>query len=299
MKGLYHSHEKKKEGFQGQLAIVIPKTILKSRCENNPVIKQLYVTDIGYYPKARLHYRTRPSGAEQHILIYCTEGKGYVKIGEAGFEVSGGQYFIVPRNVPHTYEADDNCPWSIYWIHFKGAITDHLVLHVLSNQTSAPGFIKFDEKRIKIFENIYHQLERGYDPNTLLYISMNLWQYLSTFMFSENFGNHMSEKVDQIDLVINYMRENIGTSLSLENLAQVVNLSQSHFSSLFKKKTGFAPVDYFNHLKIQKACQFLRFSDLRVKEISTKLGFEDQYYFSRLFKKIMGFSPVKYKNKVY
>ena len=50
-------------------------------------------------------------------------------------------------------------------------------------------------------------------------------------------------------------------------------------------------------LKVQKACQYLLFTDLRIKEIANKLGIEDQYYFSRMFTKIMGMSPVAYRIK--
>ncbi|MBC7626240.1 MAG: helix-turn-helix transcriptional regulator [Ferruginibacter sp.] len=56
-------------------------------------------------------------------------------------------------------------------------------------------------------------------------------------------------------------------------------------------------MEYFNHLKIQKACQFLLFTKLRIKEISIELGIEDHYYFSRLFHKVMGVSPVCYRKK--
>ena len=62
-------------------------------------------------------------------------------------------------------------------------------------------------------------------------------------------------------------------------------------------KTGFSPIEYFNHLKVQKACQYLLFTDLRVKEIADKLGIEDPYYFSRMFSKLMGMSPGTYRTK--
>ena len=80
-------------------------------------------------------------------------------------------------------------------------------------------------------------------------------------------------------------------------MAKWVNLSGSHFSFIFKKKTGFSPIEYFNHLKVQKACQYLLFTDLRVKEIADKLGIEDPYYFSRMFTKLMGMSPGTYRTK--
>ncbi|MBA4058419.1 MAG: AraC family transcriptional regulator, partial [Marivirga sp.] len=85
--------------------------------------------------------------------------------------------------------------------------------------------------------------------------------------------------------------------VTLESLASFVNLSLSHYSSIFRKKTGYSPIVYFNHLKIQHACQFLQFTSLRINEISGKLGIEDPYYFSRLFTKVMGISPLEYRNK--
>ena len=93
------------------------------------------------------------------------------------------------------------------------------------------------------------------------------------------------------------MNKKIDYMMSLEEIAKSVNLSSSHFSALFKKKTGFSPIEYYNHLKIQKACQYLLFTDLRVKEISYKLGINDPYYFSRLFSKVMGMAPNDYRVK--
>ncbi|MBC7827088.1 MAG: AraC family transcriptional regulator, partial [Chitinophagaceae bacterium] len=83
---------KKMEGFQGQKAIVIPRQILNTRCAKNQVICTLYITDIGYYPKAKFHYRERINGADQHILIYCHEGSGKVAIRKVEYQISAGDF---------------------------------------------------------------------------------------------------------------------------------------------------------------------------------------------------------------
>ena len=93
------------------------------------------------------------------------------------------------------------------------------------------------------------------------------------------------------------MQKNIDKALAISEIAGTVNLSPSHLTTTFKKKTGFTLIEYFNQLKTQKACQYLLFTDLRVNEIADKLGFDDPYYFTRMFTKIIGVSPVKYRSK--
>jgi AraC-like DNA-binding protein len=288
---------KKKEGFQGQKAIVIPRQILNNRCAKNEVINTLYVTDIGYYPKARFHFRERPQGADQHILIYCHEGKGKVQVRRTDYLVEPGEFIIIPMKTAHMYEADQEMPWTIYWIHFKGATSSQIV-STMEKKNGLKGFVHYGKKNLELFNEIYNQLERGYSTDNLMYGNMCLWHLLSAFLFNEKLAlsNSLSKK-ESTDIVIDYLSKNIERMLTLKEIARQVNLSPAHFSFIFKKKTGFSPIEYFNHLKIQKACQYLLFTDLRIKEISSELGIDDQYYFSRLFTKVMGIAPNVYREK--
>ena len=97
------------------------------------------------------------------------------------------------------------------------------------------------------------------------------------------------------ELAIHYMKENMEKHLSLQDIADQIGYSPSHFSMLFKKKTGHGPVTYFNLLKIQHACFLLDTTDMKINQICYKIGIEDTYYFSRLFSKIMGMSPREYR----
>ena len=116
--------------------------------------------------------------------------------------------------------------------------------------------------------------------------------------------NNLSKEIKKIkgnDLIqesISYMKENIENSVTLENIARHINYSASHFSALFSQRTSFAPMEYYNSLKIQRACSYLQFSDLKIKEIAFRLGYYDQFHFSKAFKKEMELTVETYINNV-
>lgn len=91
------------------------------------------------------------------------------------------------------------------------------------------------------------------------------------------------------------MQENLSQHLTLAQMANQFKYSTSHFSMLFQKETGTSPINYFLKLKIQKACQYIELTNLKLQEIAIILGFDEPAYFSRLFTKIMGVSPSTYR----
>lgn len=288
----------KKDGFDGQRAIVIPKSILHKFCKLNMLINKCYITDIGYYPKARLHYRERLHGAEQNILIYCVDGKGSAKLNKTLYNLSSGDFLFIPKGVAHSYNTDPDNPWTIYWCHFKGEQADEIIRLAMQKYGMVKGNVLFSEIRISLFDELYRTLESGYGFENLSYVNLIFPQFLSSFIFNDKFQQSPeSPLVDVIELSFKFMQENLDKELTLAKISENVNSSASHFSAIFKKRTGFPPIEYFNHLKIQKACQFLQFTPLRIKEIAFKIGISDQYYFSRLFTKIMGISPSEYREQ--
>jgi AraC-like DNA-binding protein len=291
------STNRKKDGFNGQRAIVLPSKILKV-CSENPLIKNLYITDIGFYPKAKYHFRERNSGISQHILIYCTDGAGWLRLQNQEISISRGDVLVIPSNTAHQYESSEDNPWSIYWMHIKGNSSNDFVDMITRNKTEFSHPVNFSEERIRMFNILYSTLENGYSADNLGFINMSLWYFLSSFLFPEPFLQPYSvTEKDAIDISIEFMQQNLDMPLTLNELAAEVHISPSHYSALFRKKTGYPPLEYFNHIKIQKACQYLQFTNLQVKEIAYKLGINDPSYFSRFFTNVMGQSPNLYRSR--
>lgn len=289
--------EKKKDGFPNQKAIVIPKDIIKW-IETNPVTSLLYITDIGYYPRATGHYIERTEGSRQNILIYCHEGKGWYDIGKGRCMVKKNDFFIIEAGKPHSYGASQDEPWSIYWMHFTGekasAFSQFFNKTIYIDDSPSARF----SDRIQLFNEILVNLEMGYSIENMEYITMCLWYLLASFRYIPQFREINKPKTqDVMQRTINFMKSNLDKQLDLDEMAEFVNYSPSYFSSLFTEKAGMSPINYFNLLKIQKACELLDFTDMKIKEIAFRLAFSDQYYFSKVFVKYMHMSPKDYREK--
>ncbi len=288
---------KKQDGFPGQLSYVIPDKILEL-ITRNPLISDLYITNIGYYPQARHHFKERKKGIPQAILIYNIEGKGFISIGNEKHELPSDHFFIIPPGMPHSYSADNENPWSIYWVHFAGSKASLFSRTSLQPVGIERGKTSRVNERLELFSELFRNLERGYSIETLEYVNLCLNHLLASFTHLGQF--HLIKEgieKDPVGQSINFMLENLGRKLTLNDLAEEVSLSASHFSRLFVNRTGHSPIDYFIQLKIQRACRLLDNTDWSIAGIARETGFEDQFYFSRQFRKVMNMSPREYRQR--
>lgn len=86
--------------------------------------------------------------------------------------------------------------------------------------------------------------------------------------------------------------------INLESLAKEVGISKDYLSRLFKQHEGIPVVEYILTVKIDAACNMLKYSDRQVNEIADYLSFGSLSYFSRIFKKKMGVSPQQYRKEL-
>jgi two-component system response regulator YesN len=79
------------------------------------------------------------------------------------------------------------------------------------------------------------------------------------------------------------------------NTARHVNLSQSYFSTVFKKELGISFSDYVIQMRIDKAKEMFIANDCKISYVANALGFNDPSYFSRVFKKVTGQTPSEFR----
>lgn len=94
---------------------------------------------------------------------------------------------------------------------------------------------------------------------------------------------------------IDYIYDHLHTRITIDALAEHVNLSNSYLSRLFKKETGLSVSKYISTKKIETAQNMLIYSDYSLAEISSTLAFPTQSYFTETFRKQTGFTPSQYR----
>lgn len=297
----YREEGTKREGFRGERMIVLP-TEAFAEYVAHPLVRRMYLTDVGFFPRAKRHYRERTEGIEEYIFLYCTEGRGSVEIREKEgygwkkYPLGQREAVCIPAGCGHRYYADEKNPWSILWVHFKGEdaqlfpLEECTVAHFASEHAS--------NRMLFLFELLFRVLEANYTLGNFIYISQVLELILAETYYREK-HNTTGEQNKLVTSVIRYMYAHVQENLSMEQIAEHFQLSKSYLHVIFQKYTGQAPMEFFTRLKLTEACKLLRSTDLYIYEVAHRLGYQDPYYFSRCFHKEVGISPKEYRHSDY
>ncbi len=157
--------------FKGEKMIILSPKVL-GKYTNHPLVKRLYLTDVGFFPNAQGHYRKRKTGIDEYILIYCTAGSGRIHLRDQQYTLQPHEAFCIPASQVHWYEALEENPWSILWVHFRGEDTQYFpvdnckVVKFLSTTST--------NHMIFLFELLFHALSGEYSIQKFIYTSQVL-----------------------------------------------------------------------------------------------------------------------------
>lgn len=100
---------------------------------------------------------------------------------------------------------------------------------------------------------------------------------------------------DPVRLAITFMEDHHAEHITLPQIAEVAGLSTHYFCNYFKKQTGFSPITYLTNVRIRRAKELLKRSDLSVLNVALSCGFEDVSFFIKKFKFATDQTPLQYR----
>ncbi|MEH7107429.1 response regulator transcription factor [Bacillus sp. JJ1764] len=117
----------------------------------------------------------------------------------------------------------------------------------------------------------------------------------SNFKIEQQFNVSIDQWPEPIQKAVQMIIDDLSHSFSSVEIAQKVNLSRSHFSTLFKKSVGESFYNFTEKFKLNAACELLEATSLTLQQIGEKIGIQDGKYFSKWFKKCTGLTPSEYR----
>ncbi|NSW89667.1 MAG: helix-turn-helix domain-containing protein [Firmicutes bacterium] len=156
---------------------------------------------------------------------------------------------------------------------------------------------------------INHIFDLGLLPNKFKGDSIHVKQQISNFTSFTQLEKWISNQINEIEnyflslkgtqpitLIKLYLEQNFGKNLSLREIAQKFGFNESYLSRKFASETGVRIKEYISLLRLEKAKKLLTTTNMKMTEISEKVGYANVEHFSRVFKKYIGVSPILYKN---
>ncbi len=104
----------------------------------------------------------------------------------------------------------------------------------------------------------------------------------------------ISQKIE-INRLISFLNEAFADKITVDDMAEFVNLSPSHFTRVFREETGFSPTDFLIDLRVQKAKKYLLNHEQTIAEIAFNCGFSSSAYFATCFFKRTGITPTEFR----
>lgn len=226
----------------------------------------------------------RKNGREDWSLFFCEAGRLYFD----GTAINQGEIWIYPPHVAQKYVSYKNDNTIYRYLHFTGSDIENL-LGSLGIKTLAP-IAAHDPLILKALDSIRADADSD-DPLSCLRA-----EYHTLHLFSRLAGSgNQTSKSGAIKRVVDDMEHSFLKEYDAAYYAELMGLSVSRFNHLFKEQTGQSPYAFFINIRIDNATALLEQTDLKIKDIATKCGFDDPLYFTQVFKKLRGVSPSEYR----
>lgn len=247
-------------------------------------------------------------------IYYILKGKLKHRINGQAFELVKGDMFVIPPYVPHSVQAYDDACCEAIEIEFlpefinqnfafdadARSFMDFMYIEpfmAVRPRLSLSGKAEIDmESLLNEFMQEFREKRSGFE---LMIKSMMLRLLAMLGREAEWQAPKKEELADKhresVQRVVQYIEAHYAEKIYLEDAARVSLMSHSYFCSVFKRVTNKSFTRYLNELRVSKAKEYLKKTDNKMIDISSKTGFDNVTHFNRMFKQLTSMTPNEYK----
>ncbi len=267
--------------------------------------------------KVEKHMRFSAACQHSHTffeLIYVMSGFCVNKIQEKVIRMNEGDICFLSPRIVHSLEVLDES--IIINIMIRKSMMNETLFNISENSNilikhfseimyakNTKHYIFFYTKGDIMIRNVFEMLVSEEYMNQYDQYSDSVKQRLLEVVFNYLLRYHSDDAEESKEMysehprimeVMNYLRHNYRTA-TLQNLAAYLNYTEQHLSRLIKKETGLNFKEILTKIRIQKACELLKKTDLKILDISTAVGYENTAYFNAVFKNQTNCTPRSYR----
>lgn len=236
----------------------------------NPILAGWSVTSPGY--------TRQPETATYTLLHIVTAGKGRLQMGEASYDLTAGQAFILFPGDLATHISDVDEPWALKWVGFTGTLSHSF--------TQLPRVFPVPPSLLPNLREL-----NEFTSDTAFTLAADLLLLYSKLIRRD------TKKPDYVRFVMDYVQNSYMHKISIQSIADQLNLDRSYLSRQFKKRTDQSIQSYILNVRLTEAKRCLM-QGSTVREAANLCGFNDTANFSKLFAREDGMSPQLWKKVV-
>lgn len=250
----------------------------------------IYIIRTGF--KEHQYHVIRSEGYPAYQISVCTGGEGkFISEGQE-HTISSGDIFMFSPRVPHEYYPISQ-NWSLYFFVFLGDALENLMQYCKLGNCE----VFASDNNVKI-NNICQILLRStdeFEKSEGIYSLFGEMRRLARRQPSAA-ALDRNEQFRRMTPVTDYIKKNYKQTVSLDDLAELINVSKSYLCRCFKAAYGITPIKYLMNYRLDRAKQLLISTDIKMKLLCEEVGFNDTSYFCMAFRRSEGMTPEEFRN---
>ncbi|MCI8308484.1 MAG: AraC family transcriptional regulator [Lachnospiraceae bacterium] len=268
------------------------------RCLNHKNI-ELYLISCGQEACAPDH-SFGPGARDKFLIHFVLSGKGEFRSNGQVYNLQKNQAFIIYPDREVMYKADSLDPWTYIWVGFHGTLVN-------SYLNSAGITEKTDVIDIPEDSSIPDIIKRMLKANVLTYSNELLRQallleLLSTLIsYKQDSGNESDSycypHAVYTEQAIRYIEKEYMYDISVVDIAKQIGITRSYLAKCFNNTVNMSPKQYIIKYRMEKACEFLKTTNMNITETAEAVGYTNSLTFSKAFKNYFGVSPAEWRNR--